>query len=192
MTRFKDIPSRQVQGEKGIEINRCGNENHESIPNTDKSATLYFPMQTECSSFHTEGNMPFALDIEELIHKHSDTSIKLVHSMLTRITIERADYEPVKILCTCEEIGYLGMKLYLPYKLGITEGSVVYMELFLNPEQEPTTVHGKVKKISRYGKEDAVRYLIDLDFCGVSDSAESEIAAFVNASQAQHHAILEH
>jgi hypothetical protein len=91
--------------------------------------------------------------------------------------------ELVRVLCTSNEVGCAGLKMSLPCLLGLTNGKVLAMELFIPRSDKPIPVRGTVRKIVYSSTDTAVQYVAEVDFKHLDSAAELRLASFVHESQ---------
>lgn len=130
---------------------------------------------------------PNLLDPEAFIEQHHEKLTHLEKSLTVRLTLERRSNNAVRILCASEDVGCNGIRIHLPCKLSLIQGSSVGMELFLPTSKRPVSVQGIVREVTRSESEDIIRYKVDIEFSRVSSPESEEIAAFVHESQLQGH-----
>lgn len=146
-------------------------------------------VQNTISPDHEDGAQS-VMALGELLGLHRDTFVRLEQPLLVGLTLTRNSGEEIRVYCCSREIQRKNIRLILPCQLGLREGSVLNMELYLPSGDQPVAASGQVRKVSRTHGEDVVRYTLEVEFGMSNRRAESKIAAFIEACQMQEHRAL--
>lgn len=104
-------------------------------------------------------------------------------SLLIRLNLSIRDSELTRVLCTSERIGCTGARFIIPCQLGLTQGRILAMELFLPSFDNTLPVRGKIREITPINGDDMIRYAVEVDFEGLTNMDERLILSFVYESQ---------
>jgi hypothetical protein len=125
---------------------------------------------------------PTDQDIQALAH--------VTRSLLIRLKLASHTDEAVEVLCGCERVGGTGLRLMLPCQMNLHPGNPVKLDLFLSGSEDPVAASGMVRRATLLSTDDAVRYVLDIDFTHPSSLLEKSVAAFVHEFRADEHTSL--
>lgn len=104
-------------------------------------------------------------------------------SLLIRLNLSFEDSELIRILCTSEYVGCTGAKFVIPCQLGLAQGRILAMELFLPSSDNPLPIRGKIREFTPITSGNITRYAVEVDFEGLTSMDERLILSFVYESQ---------